>query len=173
MWWILIIIICIGIWINISEIKNKNNKIKKYESNGEGYITEFKNISYIGGFKDLGACTCELEIFFNKIKMTTATIIDAKCILDERIINFNDILDVSIQSDMQIQNQISLGKMIFFGAFAFASPSEKTIINEYVVINLNYNESNINLIFKSIECSTTQFVHIINEARNKFNRYNS
>lgn len=163
MWWILIIVtvfILVHIAIKINENKTRKERLQQYKSEGKIYVTNFDTF-YMGGLKDISACPSLIEVFDNKITMKFIINFDTY----NREFNLKDILDVKIQSDIQIQNQISLGKMVFFGAFALASPNQKTVINEYIVMTVLYQGEKLNLIFKLNAKTNMEFIKVINEVK--------
>lgn len=139
--WVLIIFIIIlayGAYINISSSNDEKKEIKKY---GDNFITRFKNIQYIGGFKDISNSSCTVDILCDKIIFEYCMIKDVKCNIIHKIIKLQDIKDVYIESQMQLVNKIGIGKIICFGALGALSQNTTTAINEYVVINTNDDES--------------------------------
>lgn len=162
MWFLvaILIIIIVHITIKISGSKTRRDRLEQYKSEGKIYITNFDTF-YMGGLKDISACTSLIEVFDNKITMKFIINFDTY----NREFNLKDILDVKIQSGAQIQNQISLGKMVFFGVLALASPNQKTVISEYIVMTVLYKGEKLNLIFKLNTKTNMEFIKVINEIK--------
>lgn len=52
-----------------------------------------------------------------------------------RVVDFNDIIDMSIQTEEQVRNDVTLSRVILFGVFALGMKKEKRYMQKYLIIN--------------------------------------
>jgi hypothetical protein len=153
--WIIVIIIILGIFIYIGNniVKSENDKnINKYRNKGYHYI-ETLGADYKGGFKDISIKTpiiidlLQEGISFNNI-------------MYEKMILFENIIDVSLQSKQYIENQVSLGKLIFFGILAFGmNKNQKKFNDEFIVIKLKDNNETYSVLIQALEHTNNQSIY--------------
>ena len=60
------------------------------------------------------------------------------------------ITNAEIKSESQITREVGLGRMIVFGALAFAMKTDKNTVKNYIVISCDDNGSKRDLIFESM-----------------------
>ncbi|WP_346938185.1 hypothetical protein [uncultured Clostridium sp.] len=138
----------------------------EYEDEGLEYegIKYFGN--FIGGFKDIGYCEfLRVDFFKDRIGIEIKDL--KKDIKENRYIKLNDVLDVKIQTETQIKESVSIGKLLVFGILSFGMKgNEKTLIDEYVVMKVVYNNDELNLIFKMSD--SYNFIKDINRFKEEY-----
>lgn len=153
--WIIIIILILGIFIymgnNIAQSENSKT-VNKYKNKGYHFI-ETLGIDYKGGFKDISVDTpiivdlLQEGISFNNL-------------MYEKMIPFDNIIDISLQSKQYIENQVSLGKLIFFGILAFGmNKNQKKFNDEFIVLKLKDNNENFTVLIQAMEHTSNQSIY--------------
>ncbi len=59
------------------------------------------------------------------------------------------VTNAEIKSETQITSEIGLGKLLVFGALAFAMKDKKSVVKNYLVITCNKNGNEVSIIFES------------------------
>jgi hypothetical protein len=155
MGWIISIITLLGVFIyignNIANGENNKNS-KKYSDKGYHFI-EYCGVEYKGGIKDLSIDTpiiidlLEEGLSFNNL-------------MYEKIISFNNIIDMSLQSKQYIENQVSLGKLFFFGILAFGMKKNQNKINdEFIILKIKENEETYNILLQAQDYTNNQNIY--------------
>lgn len=116
----LIVFIILACWIIYLKIKYPISKIEEDFKNdflkrGYHYIKSF-SLNYIGGIKDISASN---KVLFDATEEgLLISYFDNNC-SNEKLIKWNDIKNVSFQTEQSIKEQVSLGKLFVFGILAF------------------------------------------------------
>lgn len=142
--WIIVIAIIV-ILLGIISLKGQKDNFK---SKNRSFIY---SVYYIGGFKDINGGQ-RLNIFFDKdnIELSKQTV--------KKVININEIEEVSIISQDYLQQQIGLGKMLVLGLISLALTNKKTVVKNYICISLKDGN---NIILEPLDCE--DFIKKYNE----------
>lgn len=156
----MIIVLCvIGLlilWIVYVQKKCPVDKIyeetkEEYLKNGYHYIEPFF-ITYIGGISNISTNN---KVSFTITKEGLLLLYDQKsypCVSysDKKLIKWDNIKNISFQTEQNIKEQVSLGKLLVFGVLAFGMKGkDKNISNEYIVLNINEDLKEYNMILQA------------------------
>jgi hypothetical protein len=133
--------------------KNEDGKIlNRYKNKGYNFI-ETLGVNYKGGFKDISV---ETPIIIDLLQEG----ISFNNLMYEKVIPFENILNISLQSKQYIENQVSLGKLMFFGILAFGmNKNQKKFNDEFIVLNLKDNNENYNVLIQANEYTNNQSIY--------------
>jgi hypothetical protein len=138
--------VIIGIIIAIVFLLHETAKNRE-ENERRGIVFRDISAKYIGGFSDVkGGEKADIGIKKNEIEI----IIGGSVFNSNKIIPIDMITNAEIKSESQITREVGLGKMIVFGALAFAMKTDKSTVKNYIVISCDDNGSKRDLIFESM-----------------------
>lgn len=142
-------------------IKNKNNNNNNktladyFKDEGFTYISPLSDMNYLGGIKDISIKNRIDYILTNEgllLLYCDGNIIPSinSEYTKRKLINWNDIKDISLQTEQSIKEKVSLGKLVCFGIFAFAmNGKEKISTKEYIVLTMNDTKGEYNILFEA------------------------
>ena len=135
--WIFAIIFILFLIVLSSCFSNdEKKKYQEYKKQGLEYIKKYYNVSYYGGFKDIGFRKDENLILFE----------DRIRILNKDIL-IKNIKDCRIQTETQLTERASIGKLLCFGVFALGMKGKQKELNkEFTVIRFSNNNEEADLI---------------------------
>lgn len=123
--------------------KKKNLNKKEWEAEGCKFI-EGLDLVYKGGIKNISS-NGNGEIYISALEDGVGVINGVA----KKVIKYDNIKDMYIDNERSIKEQVSLGKLIFFGVFAFGMKGKEREINrEYIVINVVDEDGEYNVILQ-------------------------
>lgn len=142
----IVIGIIIGVIILLYFLADRAEKFTEKVNKEKGIEVRDFNSKYIGGFQDvIGGIKADIMVKQNEIQIglwRTGKI-------DYKFIPMDIVINAEIKSENQIAKEVSLGKMIVFGALAFAMKNEKSVVKNYLVISCDENGYRRDLVFES------------------------
>ncbi|MVX64655.1 hypothetical protein GKZ28_13225 [Clostridium chromiireducens] len=162
-----IIIVVIGGLYFYDYIRTRNNPNNNktledyYKDAGYTYINPLIDVKYLGGISDISiknridyTLTKEgLLLLYSDIDQIP--VINSKY-TKQKLIKWDNIKDISLQTEQSIKEKVSLGKLVCFGIFAFAmSGKEKLSTKEYIIINVNDPKGEYNICLESKDNQNT------------------
>lgn len=163
--WILIAVF-IGMYlidfvININKPKSNKKLSDYYKDVGYTYIRALNGIKYLGGIKDISIknnmdyIITKEGLLFLYSEIDQIPVINSKY-TKHKLIGWDNIKDISLQTEQSIKEKVSLGKLVCFGIFAFAmSGKEKISTKEYIIINVNDSKGEYNICLESKDNQNT------------------
>lgn len=139
MGWFLAVMFCFFIAYLCSNSIEKENKT-------ENIIIRDASAMYIGGFSDVkGGEKAHIKVKQHEIEIMFGGVV----INGKKVIPIDMVTNAEIKSESQITQEVGLGKMIVFGAFAFAMKNSKSTVKNYLVISCNDNDNKRDIVFES------------------------
>ncbi len=138
---LLIMIICFSIAFFLKKSIDRTNQ-------KEGVLIRDVLAKYIGGFQDIeGGCSAQIAVKEDSVDLLLPS---GKFMTPGKIkIPMDMIITVEVYSETQITKDIGLGKLVLFGALAFAMKNSKTDVKNYLLLSYNDEGKKRDLIFES------------------------
>lgn len=136
------------IFVVVNSYNNEQENRKELSEQGYNDSNALIILKYLGGIKTISAKNNV------KIKLLKEGICFIYGIENKRkIIKYNDIIDIYIDTQVGIQEKVSAGKLLCFGVFTFAMKGKQVNTSkEYIVLKIN-EDSMYDII---LECGNIQ-----------------
>ena len=158
-----IIVVIFG--IVISEVEKDKKNREELKKSGYNDANALIILKYLGGIKTI-------SIKNNvQVKLLKEGIFFIYCYNNEKkIITYNNITDIYIDTQTSIQEKVSMGKLLCFGVLAFAMNGKQVnSTKEYIVLEVNENDKyNIILECKNIQNGLDTILKLKNEYNKKY-----
>ena len=95
------------------------------EMDAKDGVTYTEGVDYMGGFKDFGrADDCVIKVRKDGINFILNNYKYNE--YDNKVVEYKSIKSVEIESETSIKERVSIGKLVFFGVFAFGMKGKES-----------------------------------------------